>query len=106
MMAEARLTLAEFLARPATDPPEELVGGVVARKPALAEREQWLRSDLATLLFGWARASRQGAAALAIRCALGPDVCVPDVAYVGPGRLASFGPSGGLLTEPPDLAVE
>jgi Uma2 family endonuclease len=105
-MAEARLTLAEFLARPATDPAEEFVGGIVVPKPALAEREQWLRSDLATLLFGWARASREGAAALSVRCALGPDVYVPDVAYVAPGRLANLSPSAGMLTVPPDLAIE
>lgn len=105
-MAEARLTLADFLARSETDPAEEYVDGVLVQKPALAERERWLRSDLATILFGWARATRRGAAALAVRCVVGSDVYVPDVVYVAPGRLASQGADGGALTEPPDLAVE
>ena len=56
-MGDSRPAVEAFLARPETDPPEEYVDGVVIRKPALAERERWLRSDLATLLFGWARAS-------------------------------------------------
>ena len=84
-MTQTDLALAAFLARPATDPPEEFVGGVVMSKPALAECERWLRSDLATLLFGWARASHQGAAALAMRWIVGSDVYVPDAVYLAPG---------------------
>lgn len=105
-MAETRLTLAAFLARPETDPPEEYVDGMVVQKPPLAERERWLRSDLATLLFGWARASHQGAAAQGVRCVLGEDVYVPDVVYVAPERLRGRQPVQGALDEPPDLAVE
>ncbi|HZR98819.1 MAG TPA: Uma2 family endonuclease [Chloroflexota bacterium] len=105
-MTETRLSLAAFLARPESDPPEEYVNGVVVRKPPLAEPERWLRSDLATLLFGWARASHQGAAAQAVRCVLGGDVYVPDVVYVTPERLRVREPTSGALVEPPDLAVE
>jgi Uma2 family endonuclease len=105
-MAESRLTLAEFLARPQTDPPEEYVSGSVVAKPALSEPERWLRSDLATLLFGWARASHQGAAALAMRCVLGSDVYVPDAVYLAPERLSAPAFERGALTEPPDLVVE
>ncbi|HLH23919.1 MAG TPA: Uma2 family endonuclease [Chloroflexota bacterium] len=105
-MAQTGVSLAEFLARPETDPPEEYVDGAVVRKPPLAERERWLRSDLATLLFGWARASHQGAAALAVRCVLGGDVYVPDVEYIAPGRLPASETAGGALSQPPDLAVE
>src|SRR4051812_7554612 len=97
--------LAAFLARPTTDPPEEFVGGIVVPKPALAEPERWLRSDLATLLFGWARASHQGAAALAIRSVVGSDVYVPDAVYLAPGRLSAR-PAAAALDQPPDLAVE
>jgi Uma2 family endonuclease len=105
-MADTGLTLAAFLARPPTDPPEEYVAGAVRTKPALSEPERWLRSDLATLLFGWARASHQGAAALAPRCVLGADVYVPDAAYLLPARLGALDPRGGALTVPPDLVIE
>jgi Uma2 family endonuclease len=105
-MAGSRLTLAQFLARPPTEPPEELHAGAVTVKPTLSEPERWLRSDLGTLLFGWARASRQGAAALAVRCVLGSDVYVPDAVYVRPERLSSLDLTGGALTIPPDLVVE
>ncbi len=104
-MAQTDPALAAFLARPVTDPPEEFVAGVVRQKPALAECERWLRNDLATLLFGWARASHQGAAALAIRWIDGADVHVPDAVYVTPGRLAAHAASAAL-DQPPDLAVE
>ncbi len=106
-MAERALTVAEFLARPEVDPPEEYVDGAVVQKPPLAERERWLRSDLATLLFGWARASRQGAVAAGVRCVLAGNVFVPDVVYLTPGRVAVDEPdAGAALALPPDLAVE
>lgn len=101
------MTREEFLARPPSDPPEELVDGAVVVRAPLAEPERWLRSDLATLLFGWARASHQGAVAMGARCLLGPDVYVPDVSYLAPGRqTAARGASEGALAEPPDLIVE
>ena len=105
-MADTGLTLEAFLARPQTDPPEEYLGGAVLAKPALSEPERWLRSDLATVLFGWARASHQGAAAIAMRCMLGTDVYVPDVVYLLPERLTALDGARGALTAPPDLVVE
>jgi Uma2 family endonuclease len=79
----------------------------VLQKPPLAERERWLRSDLATLLFGWARASRQGAVAEGVRCIVAGSVYVPDIVYLTPPRLAAReGAPGAALAVPPDLAVE
>lgn len=105
-MAEHEPALAGFLARPETDPPEEYIGGAVVVKPVLSEPERWLRNDLATLLFGWARASHQGAAALGMRWLVGTDVYVPDVLYLAPQVLSAVGRTGGLLTQTPDLVVE
>src|SRR6476469_3811569 len=102
-MTDTGLTLEGFLARPHIEPPEEYLGGAVIVKPALSEPERWLRSDLATLLFGWARASHQGATALALRCVLDSNVYVPDVVYVVPERLSALVPPAGALTAPPDL---
>jgi Uma2 family endonuclease len=102
-----QLSLAEFLARPETDPPEEYHEGLIVPRPPLAPRERWLRSDLATLLYGWARASRQGAVAAGVRCLLGGAVYVPDIVYFAPRPSGSPpAPAGGALREPPDLAVE
>jgi Uma2 family endonuclease len=58
------------------------------------------------LLFGWARASHQGAVAVGARCILGSDVCVPDVSYLAPGRQDVARGGGSALVEPPDLVVE
>ncbi len=101
------LSLNEFLARPETDPPEEYQDGLIVPRPRLAPRERWLRSDLATLLYGWARASHQGAVAAGVRCVLGGAVYVPDIVYFAPRASGSPpAPAGGALREPPDLAVE
>ena len=83
---QGQLALETFLARPERDPPEEYRDGGIVAKPALATEERWLRSDLATLLFGWARASGQGAVAATTRCAFRGAVYVPDVAYFAPER--------------------
>ena len=101
-MAEADLTLAEFLRQPETDPPSEYIDGGVVQKPPLQGPDRWLRADLAALLYGWARASRSGAVASEIRCAIGGDVYVVDVAYFGPGCQ----PAAAALLGPPDFAIE
>ncbi len=103
---DAGPSLAAFLARPAADPPEELRDGVVVRRPALAAPERWLRSDLATLLYGWARAAGQGAVATAWACVCGEAVLVPDVVYFAPGRAPERAPDAGATVALPDLAVE
>ena len=104
-MAETSPTLAEFLAWPETDPPCEYIDGVVVQKPALFGREQWVRADLATLLYGWARASRQGAVSAGVRCALGGNSYVPDVVYFSPTRLPAS-ESGAVPRVAPDFAIE
>ena len=106
-MAEARPTLAEFLTWPETDPPCEYLDGAVVQKPPLQARERWLRSDLATLLYGWARASRQGAVASEMRCTFGGRSYVPDVVYFSPERLAAGQPAADQLGRgAPDFAIE
>jgi Uma2 family endonuclease len=101
----AEHSLGGFLARPATDPPEEYRGGTVVPKPPLAASETWLRSDMATLLFGWARAGQQGAVAASTRFVLGESVFVPDVAYFAPGRRPETS-TAGVIAIAPDLAVD
>jgi Uma2 family endonuclease len=104
---DGSLTLDEFLARPLGDPPEEYRDGTAVPKPALAAPERWLRSDLATLLFGWARASQQGAVAATTPCAFAGAVYVPDVVYFVPGRLDALATAAGsAIRLPPDLAVD
>jgi Uma2 family endonuclease len=95
------MTLAEFLARPETEPPLEYIEGAVVEKPPLRGHALWLRADLATLLYGWARASRQGAVASGVRCTLGERSYVLDIAYFSPARLVAGQPQGA-----PDLAIE
>ncbi len=101
-MAGSELTLEGFLALPERDPPLEYIDGRVIEKPLLVGRESWLRADLAALLYGWARASRQGAAASGVRCTLGGNSYVPDVVYFAPERVPVTGTSAGA----PDFALE
>ena len=103
---EAQPTLAEFLTWPETDPPSEYLDGVVIQRPALLGRERWLRSDLATLLFGWARVSHQGAVATEVRCTFGGRSYVPDVVYFAPERLPRGQPKAAGIELAPDFAAE
>jgi Uma2 family endonuclease len=100
------VTLEEFLAAPETEPRREYVAGQVVERPALAERERWLRADLATLLYGWARAMGRGAVATEVRCTFGGGSYVPDIVYFAerPAEAAG-GPVAGLHTAP-DFVVE
>jgi Uma2 family endonuclease len=100
------LTLEEFLALPERDPPLEYIDGRVVEKPPLVGRENWLRADLAGLLYGWARASRQGAAASGVRCTLGGNSYVPDVVYFAPEHVPATGAEAGPPNFAPDFAVE
>jgi Uma2 family endonuclease len=102
-----QLTLQAFLARPEGDPPEEYRAGEIVPKPALAPQERWLGADLGTLLFGWARASGQGAVAAATRCVIGGAVYVPDVAYFTPDHrpIGATGPTPAIVRAP-DLVAD
>jgi Uma2 family endonuclease len=105
--AGGHITLPDFLARPECDPPEEYRAGKIVPKPALLPQERWLGADLGTLLFGWVRASGQGAVAAATRCVIGGAVYVPDVAYFTPDH-RPIGATGAIpaIVRAPDLVAD
>jgi len=98
------VTLEEFLAQPETTPPREYVAGQVVERPALAERERWLRADLATLLYGWARTTGRGAVATEVRCTFGGGSYVPDVVYFAERPAEGAGSAAGLVATPDFVA--
>lgn len=106
-----RLTLAQFLARPETEPASEYACGEVMQKPMPTNAHGILQLYIGMLLFQFLTRSRLGRVRTEWRCIFGPagreQTFVPDVVYASFERLPPVNANEqAYLTVAPDLAVE
>ena len=83
-VAKSRLTLAEFLALPETEPASELIDGEVVQKPVAKVPHSRGQSQLLGALLNHP-ATMHGTALTELGANLGEDHRVPDVSWFAPG---------------------
>lgn len=109
MATTERLTLAEFLALPETEPGSELVHGEVMQKPMPTLAHTIIQHLLSLVIGLYLRSNPIAIAGPELRCILGPlgqeEPRLPDFVVIAIARLA-----GAFGSDPfhgaPDLAVE
>jgi Uma2 family endonuclease len=111
MATTTRMSLAEFLALPETEPASEYFCGEVVQKPMPDNAHAMIQWFLVELLAPFLRRTRLGRGGTEWRCVFGPrgqrQGFVPDLVYVSQTRM----PKGSALRHrylriAPDLAVE
>jgi Uma2 family endonuclease len=112
MATTAKLTLAEFLALPETEPASEFVDGEIVERGMPTRIHGIIQSRLARDVLDYLDASGLGGeAGSEIRCIFGPpgaeQARVPDFVFIRASRLPPDDASrNGPFYGPPDLAVE
>jgi Uma2 family endonuclease len=104
-----KLTLAEFLALPETEPASELIDGAVVQKPMPTIEHSIIQSLLSFVLVQFLRAHPLGIVGSEMRCIFGPAGAerpyVPDLVFIRAERVPRIG-RGQPFYGAPDLAVE
>ena len=108
-MTTTKLSLAEFLALPETEPASELIDGEVVQKSMPTFEHGFIQSALSFVLNLFLRSDPIGFIGTEVRCIFGPPgeerPYVPDLIFIGTARLRQTGP-GQPFRGAPDLAVE
>ena len=104
-----KLSLAEFLALPETEPASEWIDGEVVPKPMPTVEHAIVQSLLSFVLVAFLRAHPLGIVGSEMRCIFGPAggerPYVPDVVFIRAERMPRIG-RGQPFHGAPDLAVE
>jgi Uma2 family endonuclease len=106
MTTVEKLTLAQFLALPETEPASEFACGEVFQKPMPTRKHSVMQTFLVVLLTQFLMRTQLGQALTEWRCIFGPlgeeRTFVPDITYVARERLTE----DDYLLGPPDIAIE
>ncbi|WP_017307077.1 Uma2 family endonuclease [Spirulina subsalsa] len=104
----AKLTLADFLARPETKPASEFVEGDVWQKPMPQGKHSAIQSELVPKINGELRGRKVARAFSELRCTFGNRSTVPDVSVFVWDRIAcdSSGEIANVFPLVPDWIIE